>query len=118
MKFNFQQLLLEAFFDVMRIFGRVEPNSNLPIFQDPSSTLEEIEMRTRGLFWTKFNSKKLLFEAFFNAMRIFGSVEPQIEYNLPFPYRIILRSCQSFETSNSTPGGDRHMLSQPFLDQI
>ncbi len=31
------------------------------------------------------------FEAFFHVMRIFGSVEPQIECNLPFPYIIILK---------------------------
>ncbi len=50
MEFDAQQLLFEAFFDIMLIFGRVEPNVNLlpifvhyniskiAIFQDPSST--------------------------------------------------------------------------------
>ncbi len=28
------------------------------------------------LFYTKFNSEQLLFEASFHVMRIFGSVEP------------------------------------------
>ncbi len=35
-----------------------------------------IDICARGLFRAKFNSEKLLFEAFFATMRIFGSVEP------------------------------------------
>ncbi len=44
----------------------------------------EIDMCASGLFCTKFNSKQLLFKAFFDVMRIFGSVESYIECNLPF----------------------------------
>ncbi len=38
--------------------------------------LGEINISARGLFCTKFNSEQLLFEAFLDAMRIFGSAEP------------------------------------------
>ncbi len=34
----------------------------------------EIDIDTREPFWMEFNFEKLLFEAFFDAMRIFGSV--------------------------------------------
>ncbi len=34
-----------------------------------------IDIRTHGLFWTKFNSEQLLLEALFDAMCIFGNVE-------------------------------------------
>ncbi len=40
----------------------------------------------------EFISEKLLFQAFFHVMRIFGSVEPLNECNLPFPYRTIFRT--------------------------
>ncbi len=40
----------------------------------------------RRLFCTKFNSEQLLFKPFFDVMRIFGSIEPQSEFNLPFLY--------------------------------
>ncbi len=36
----------------------------------------EIDICARGLFGMKFNSKQFSFEAFFDIMRIFGSVEP------------------------------------------
>ncbi len=39
----------------------------------------------------EFNFKKLW--ALFHVMRIFGSVQPLNECNLPFPYRTILRTC-------------------------
>ncbi len=45
---------------------------------DPLSSTGEIDVHTRVLFWTKFNSKELLFEAFFDVTRIFG-VEPKSE---------------------------------------
>ncbi len=51
-------------------------------------------------------------------MRIFGSVEPYIEYNLLSPFWIIFRICQFFETPSFTPGVDRHMCSRTFLDEI
>ncbi len=93
MKFNFKQLLSEAFFDAMRIFGSVEPQtvSTFPflyiiIFQRgesfdlPSYTLRRGEIdicaSASGLFCTKFNFEQLLFKPFFDATRIFGGVEP------------------------------------------
>ncbi len=39
--------------------------STISMFWAPSSTPWEIDMCARGLFCTKFNSKQLLFEAFF-----------------------------------------------------
>ncbi len=39
-------------------------------------------------FCMKFNSEQLLFETFFEVMRIFGSIRPQSEYNFPFLYII------------------------------
>ncbi len=32
-----------------------------------------------GTFWTKSNFEQLLFEAFLDAMRIFGSIQPKSE---------------------------------------
>ncbi len=99
MKFNSEQLLFEAFFDVLRIVGITEPQSesNFPFLyiirfqmysslEPSSSTLGEICIRR--LFCTKFNSDQLLFEAFSDVMRIFGSIEPQSESNFPFLYVI------------------------------
>ncbi len=49
----------------------------------------KIDISARGLFWTKFNSEQLLFETFFDAMRIFGSVQPRsyrtILHTEPYP---------------------------------
>ncbi len=42
----------------------------------------------RGQFYKKFNFEQLLFEPFFDVMRIFGSIEPQSESNFPFLYII------------------------------
>ncbi len=46
-------------------------------FEPPSSTPGETGIFARELFCTKFNFEQLLFKPFFDAMRIFGSVEPQ-----------------------------------------
>ncbi len=57
--------------------------------ESPSSTCEgDRHICARGLFCMKFNSEQLLFEAFFDVMRIFGSVQPQNESNFPFLYII------------------------------
>ncbi len=48
-------------------------------FEPPSSMQGGIYIWARGLFCTKFNSEELLFEPFFDVMRIFGNVEPYIE---------------------------------------
>ncbi len=78
----------------MRIFGSVVPQSESTFpffyiiiwvsFEAPSCTLEgDRHMRSRP-FRTKFNSEQHLFEPFFDAMRIFGSIEPQNESTFPF----------------------------------
>ncbi len=46
-------------------------------FEPPAPLQGEIDISARGLFWTKFNSEPLLFETFFNVMRIFKSVQPK-----------------------------------------
>ncbi len=49
----------------------------------------KIDICPRGLFCPKFDAKKLLFEAFFIIMHIFGSVLPKNECNFPFLYKNI-----------------------------
>ncbi len=69
---------LKFFFNIMRIFGRVElqSESNFPslyiirfpisVSLDPLAPLvEEIDKYTCRLFCPKFNAKQFLFEAFF-----------------------------------------------------
>ncbi len=46
--------------------------------------LGETDICANWLFCTKFNSKQLLFDAFFEVICIFGSVEPQSESNFSF----------------------------------
>ncbi len=46
----------------------------MPIFR--GSTPGGERHNARGVFCTKFNLEQLLFEAFFDAMRIFGCVKP------------------------------------------
>ncbi len=113
---------------MMRIFGSIEPLNECNLlflyriilrtclsFKPPSSTLGgDRHMFSRTFldeiqFQTNFN-----LSFFFDAMRIFGSVETQIECNLLFLCRLILRTCQSFMPPGSTAGGDRHMRSQTF----
>ncbi len=48
-------------------------------FEPPSSTTGgegEIDKCARKLFCTKLNPEQLLFEPFFDVMRIFGRIEP------------------------------------------
>ncbi len=98
-KFISEQHLFETIFDILRIFGITEPQSesNFPflyiikfwtlvlIFLSPLALLMgEIDLCAHGLFCTKFNFEQLLLEAFFDMMRIFGSGESQSESNFPF----------------------------------
>ncbi len=75
---QFQTTFIWIFFDVMRIFGIVEPQSesNFPflyiiIFQiywsleSLAPLVGEIDICAREVFCTKFNSEELLLEAFF-----------------------------------------------------
>ncbi len=54
----------------------------------------------RRLFCPKFDAEKLLFEAFFEILRIFGNVHPKSESIFPFLYNLI------FQLNT----GDNHML--------
>ncbi len=62
-KFNSEQLL--PFFDVMRIFGSIKPQSE--------SNIAQI----------------LLFEQFFDIISNFDSVQPENESTFPYQYNII-----------------------------
>ncbi len=101
-------------------------------FESHSSTLGEIDKSARGLFYTKFNSEQLLFEPFFDRMRIFGIVKPKIECIFPFLKNIIFQTRQSFESFSSTMGeidksahglfntkfNSEQLLFEPFSDRI
>ncbi len=133
LKFILMRLLFEAYFDVTRIFGSIQLlikcNLLFPYrkilrtclsFELPSSTPGgDIHMRSRT-FWDKTQFRTTFIGSFFDETRIFGSIEPYIKYTLPFLYRKILRTCQSFELSSFTSGGDRdrYMCSRTFLDGI
>ncbi len=97
MKFNFEQLFFKAFFDAMRIFGGVEPQTECTspflyviIFQrwNLSTSLAplrgKIDTCAGRLFYTKFNFKQLLFETFLDATCIFCGLELQTESTFPF----------------------------------
>ncbi len=67
---------------------------------------EGIEICACGLFRTKFNSEQLLFEAFFDVMRIFGSVEPECGMQkrcvqFPLMYRQSMGSIRLFAERSS-----------------
>ncbi len=66
-EFSVQQLLVFVHYYI----------SKVGIFRAPSSTLRGIDGCPRRLFCTKFDSEQLLFQSFFDVMRIFGSVEPE-----------------------------------------
>ncbi len=59
--------------------------------------LGEIDICAHHLFCTKFNSEQLLFEAFFDVMRIYGGNVPQSECNFPFLY--IVRAFSRLQTN-------------------
>ncbi len=82
------QFLFKAMFNIICIFGRVEPSNEstisfqyIIIFQklqslEPLAPLPgEIEICVHWVFLRKLNSQQLLFEAFFDIISIFGSIE-------------------------------------------
>ncbi len=102
---NFQNnfYLKLFFFYVMCMVGRVEPWTEftfpflyiiifqrLEFFEPPSSTPTRDRHMSSETFCTKFNFKQLLFKAFFDANRIFGSIEPQNESTFPFLHGIVV----------------------------
>ncbi len=127
-KLNFEQLLLEVFFNIIPIFSSVkhQNESNFPFwyiiwFQTyylwrPLVTLiGETDICTHGLSRTKFNSKQLSFKHFFHIMRIFDSVELQSESNFLFLYIIRFQTYCSLEDPNSTPWGESYVLEDFFV---
>ncbi len=87
-------------------------------FEPPNSTPgEDRHMRSRTFLY-EFNFEQLSFKTFFDALRIFGMVEPQTESISPFLYIIIFQRWESFEPPSSTPWEDRHMHSWIFLYEI
>ncbi len=96
MKFNFEQRLFKAFCDAMRIFGGVDPQTEstspflyLIIFQrwesfEPSNfTLGEDRHKRSRTFLYEIQFQTTFIQTFFDGIRIFGIVEPQIECILP-----------------------------------
>ncbi len=85
-KFNSELLLIEAFFVWCVFLAALSPKLNVIWHFSTISYFnlliplvplrEEIDICSHGLFCTKFNSEQLLFEAFLNVLRIFGSTEP------------------------------------------
>ncbi len=91
--------------------------SNVLILWSPSVALVgEIDICAHGHFCTKFNSKQLLFEPFFDVMRIFGGIEPQSESDFPYLYKI--SNTLIFGTPSSTRGEDKHMRLRTFWYKI
>ncbi len=90
--------------------------STISSFEPPSSTPGEIDRCPHGRFCPKYDTKKLLFEAFFIIMRIFGSVQPESECIFPFQYKIVFQPYPSFKPPSSTPGEDiaRELFCQKF----
>ncbi len=98
MKFNPEQLLFEAFFDILCIFSTsLSPKLNLvshfctlkdfkhtDLWSPLAPLMGEIDLCAQELFCMKFNSEQILFEPFFNVLRIFGITELQSESNRPF----------------------------------
>ncbi len=87
-KFNSEQLLFETFFIVTLFLAVLNPKVNLifhfctiydfkntDLWRPLAPFVWEMGISARELFCLKFNSKQLLFEAFFDIMRILGSVE-------------------------------------------
>ncbi len=90
------------FFGITCIFGSIWPKSecnfsflyNLLFQLYHLSRLlaplrEEIDVYPRGLSCPKFDAEKLLFEAFFGIMGIFGSVQPKVSAIFRFCTKII-----------------------------
>ncbi len=59
--------------------------------------LGEIDMCTNRVFYRKFNSQRLLLEAFFDITDIFGSAGPLSESTFLFQYITIFETWQSWE---------------------
>ncbi len=75
----------------------------------------QVDICARGHFCTKFTSKQLLFEAFFDVMRTFGSIEPHSESNFPFLYVIRFLTYWSWEPPSSTHGGETYAVADFFV---
>ncbi len=67
------------------------------------------------VFYRKFNFQQLLFEAFFDIIGNFVSVEPWNESTFLFQYIKIFETMQSLKPPSSTPEGDRHVCSRSFF---
>ncbi len=92
---------------------------NIWIFGGPSSRGGGvIHMCAHWLFCKKFNGHQLLFEWFFEIMRIFGSIPPESESTFPFQYNIIFETYQFLEPRNSSPRGDRHVRPLTYIQKF
>ncbi len=64
--------------------------SRIAIFGAPSSLLWEIDIYVQWLFYAEFYTQQLLFGAFFDIVRIFGSAKAKNKYTFPSQCMIIL----------------------------
>ncbi len=72
----------------------------------------------RGLFWTKFNSEQLLFQAFFHVMRILAALSHKVNLNFHFCTLKDFKGTDLLSPLAPPRRGDRHMRSRTFLEEI
>ncbi len=65
--------------------------STISSFKPLCTTLGGDRHMPSGLFYPKFDAEKLLFQAFFGILRIFGSVQPKSECIFLFLYNLIFK---------------------------
>ncbi len=70
------------------ITGRYAQSQCVAVNKRKRKHKKKSQLCAHGLFYTKFNSQQLLFEAFLHGMRIFGDVESSIECILLFQYTV------------------------------
>ncbi len=90
----------------------------LPSLETPSSPLARGRHMHPSIFCMKLNVQVLLFEAFSNRIRIFGTILPSCESTLPFLYILIFQKWLSLEPPSSPLAGDRHIRSLTFWHEI
>ncbi len=78
----------------------------------------EIKKPVHWVFCGKFNSEQLLFEAFFDIIRVVWSIQLLSEPTFPFDYIIRYQKWKYSESPSSTAGGDRDTRPLSFLWEI
>ncbi len=99
----------------MRNFSSIEPKSesNFPFLhfirfqtywslETLAPLVGEIDICAPRLLCMKFNSEQLLFDAFFDIMRIFGNIKSQSELTFPFHYIITFKIWTFYQPGDIT----------------